>query len=80
MWNIGRAALLAAFALSASGCTRSRELVLVDPRSGVKVTCDIPRGLGLTTIGVVREAYTCIDEMQYYGFRDAETVDGATAN
>jgi len=74
MWNIGRAALLAVFALSVSGCTRSRELVLVDPRSGVKVTCQIKSGAGLTSIGVVREAYTCIDEMQYYGFRDSEAV------
>ena len=63
-------------ALSAAGCTRQEELVMVDPRTGVKVSCqlDSPATTALTNIGVTRQAFTCIDELQYYGFRDAQAA------
>jgi hypothetical protein len=65
-------------ALSATGCSRQQELVMVDPRTGVKVTCILDNTSSLTSIGVTRQAYTCIDELQYYGFRDADTADNAS--
>jgi hypothetical protein len=75
MLKFTRATVLLALALSAAGCSRPRELVMVDPRTGVKVSCQIDQSTAsLTSVGVTREAYTCVDELQYYGFRDAETV------
>ena len=50
---------------------------MVDPRTGVKVVCrlDEPVSASRTAIGAVRQAYTCIDELQYYGFRDEDVVN-----
>jgi len=76
MLKFARATVLLALALSAAGCARPRDLVMIDPRTGVKVSCILEQSTSsnLTAVGVTREAYTCIDELQYYGFRDADTV------
>ncbi len=70
------ATLALALALGSAGCTKQQELVMIDPRTGVQVSCilDSPVTTSLSPVGVTRQAYTCIDELQYYGFRDAESA------
>jgi hypothetical protein len=65
-----------ALALGSAGCSRPQELMMVDPRTGVQVACILDSSVttSLTSVGLTRQAYSCIDELQYYGFRDAETV------
>ncbi len=73
MLKFARAMIVLALAVSAVSCSRPQELVMVDPRTGVKVSCQLDStAVGLTSVGVTRQAYTCVDELQYYGFRDAE--------
>jgi len=77
MSKIVRACFILSLVVAASGCARQEELVMVDPRTGVKVVCrlDEPVTTSRSAIGAVRQAYTCIDELQYYGFRDEELVN-----
>ena len=76
MLNLVRASFLLFLVALASGCSRGGgDLVMVDQRTGVIVACQFREDNTLTSIGVVRRAYTCIDELQYYGFRDDELVN-----
>ena len=76
MLNLVRASFLLALVALASGCARSSgDLVMVDQRTGVTVSCQFREDNTLTSVAAVRRAYTCIDELQYYGFRDDEVVN-----
>ena len=78
MLNLVRASFLLSLVALASGCARQEDLVMVDQHTGVTVSCQFKDDSNLTSIGVVRRAYTCIDELQYYGFRDDELVNPPT--
>jgi len=77
MSNVVRACFALSLVVAACGCARQEELVMVDPRTGVKVVCrlDEPVTSSRSAVGAVRQAYTCIDELQYYGFRDEDLVN-----
>ncbi len=76
MLKLTRACVVLSLVVLAAGCARQEELVMVDPRTGVKVICVLDDSNSTkTNIGAVRQAYTCIDELQYYGFRDEQLVN-----
>jgi hypothetical protein len=80
MPNLVRASLLLSLAALVGGCVQqeSGDLVMVDQHTGVTVSCQFKPDDTLTPIGQVRRAYTCIDELQYYGFRDNDLVNPPT--
>ena len=76
MLKLTRACAVLTLVVMAAGCARQDELVMVDQRTGVKVICVLDdSNSAKTNIGAVRQAYTCIDELQYYGFRDEQLVN-----
>ena len=76
MLKLTRACVVLSLVVLAAGCNRQDELVMVDQRTGVKVICVLDESnAAKTNIGNVRQAYTCIDELQYYGFRDEQLIN-----
>jgi hypothetical protein len=74
-WLRLAAALAAPLAMGA--CAKVRSVKMLDPRTGVAVTCASDRYNVFTTNTIREEVGSCVGELGYYGFRDAQSVEEA---
>ncbi len=64
--------------LALGACGKMHEVTMVDPRTGAEAYCRSGRFNLLSTPTSSAPLNACVDELQYYGFRDEEQLRAAT--